>query len=90
MRTKEELKVLHEQVVVLRRAGKSRREIKDILGPMSNSTLDGALQGVPPPEWTRRPNAKDDLYAQARALRAQGLAYHEIAARLTIFNCGSY
>ena len=84
MRTKEELKVLHEQVVVLRRAGKSRREIKDILGPMSNSTLDEALQGVPPPEWTRRPNAKDDLRAQARALRAQGHDYKEIADHLGV------
>jgi hypothetical protein len=54
MRTKEELNVLRERVIMLRRAGKSRREIKDILGPMSNSTLDEALQGVPPPEWTRR------------------------------------
>ena len=41
----------------LRRAGKSRREIKEILGPMSNSTLDAARRGEPPPEWTRRPNA---------------------------------
>ena len=84
MRTKEELKMLHEQAVVLRRAGKSRREIKDILGPMSNSTLDEALQGVPPPEWTRRPNAKDDLRAQARALRAQGHDYKEIADHLGV------
>jgi hypothetical protein len=60
MRTKEDLKVLRERAITLRRAGKSRREIKDILGPMSNSTLDDALQGVPParldppPERERR------------------------------------
>jgi len=84
MRTKENLKVLHEQAVALRRQGKSRREIKDILGPMSNSTLDDALQGAPPPDWTRRPNAKDDHRARARELRALGLAYHEIAARLAV------
>ena len=84
MRTPAELDLLRERAAALRREGKSRREIKEILGPMSNSTLDDALQGVPPPEWTRRPNAKDDLYAQARALRAQGLAYHEIAARLGV------
>jgi DNA-binding CsgD family transcriptional regulator len=84
MRTKEELKVLRERVIALRREGKSRREIKDILGLMSNRTLDDALQGVPPPEWTRRPNAKDGVRATARELRAKGLAYHEIAARLGV------
>ncbi len=34
-------------------------QIKEILGPMSNSMLDDALKGEPPPEWTRRPRAKD-------------------------------
>jgi DNA-binding transcriptional ArsR family regulator len=84
MRTKAELDLLRERAVTLRIEGKSRREIKEILGPMSNSTLDAALQGAPPPDWTRRPNAKDDLRAQARELRAQGLAYNEIAARLDV------
>jgi transposase len=84
MRTKEELKVLRERAISLRREGKSRREIKGILGPMSNSTLDAALQGVPPPEWTRRPNAKDDVRAAARALRAQGHDYEEIADHLGV------
>lgn len=84
MRTKEELILLREHALMLRRAGKSRREIKELLGPMSNSTLDGALRGAPPPDWTRRPNAKDDLRAQARELRTQGLAYNQIAARLGV------
>jgi transcriptional regulator with XRE-family HTH domain len=84
MRTKAELDLLRERAITLRLEGKSRREIKEILGPMSNSTLDAALQGAPPPDWTRRPNAKDDLHAQARELRAQGLAYNEIAARLGV------
>lgn len=75
---------MRERATVLRLEGKSRREIKQILGPMSNSTLDRALQGVPPPEWTRRPNAKDDLRATARELRARGLAYNEIAAHLGV------
>ena len=69
---------------MLRRAGKSRSEIKELLGPMSNSTLNDALQGARPPDWTHRPNAKDDLRAQARDLRTQGLAYNEIAARLGV------
>ncbi len=84
MRTPSELKLLRERAVELRREGKSRREIKEILGPMSNSTLNDALQGAPPPKWTRRPNAKDDLRLQARELRAQGLAYNTIAARLGV------
>ena len=64
--------------------GKSRREIKEILGIAGNSTLDELLAGEPPPEWTRRPNAKDDLRAKARRLREQGLAYNQIAAELGV------
>ncbi|MGW0431544.1 hypothetical protein ACWDV4_03180 [Micromonospora sp. NPDC003197] len=30
------------------------------------------LRGVPPPAWTRRPNAKDELRSQAVALRKEG------------------
>jgi transposase len=84
MRTKEEINVLRERAVELRLAGKSLREIKEIIGPMSNTTLHDALKGTPSPAWTRRPNAKDDVQAQARELRGQGLAYHEIAARLGV------
>ena len=69
---------------MLRRQGKSRSQIKQILGPMSNSTLNDALKGEPPPEWTRRPNAKDELRANARELRGQGLDYEEIAAALGV------
>src|SRR5208283_1066558 len=49
---------LREQAVALRRAGKSVRQIKQILGPIGNGTLTEALKGEPPPEWTSRPNAK--------------------------------
>jgi transcriptional regulator with XRE-family HTH domain len=84
MRTKDELSVLRERAVALRLAGKSLREIKQALGPMSNTTLHDALRDTPPPVWTRRPNAKDDIKAQARELRAQGLAYNEIAERLDV------
>jgi DNA-binding CsgD family transcriptional regulator len=75
---------LREQAIALRRAGHSRREIKQILGIGSNQTLGEALRGEPPPEWTRRPRAKDELHARARELRAQGLDYEEIAARLSV------
>ena len=70
---------LRERAIALRRAGHSRREIKEILGIGSNQTLNEALRGEPPPEWTRRPRAKDDLHARARELREQGLDYEEIA-----------
>ena len=75
---------LRERAIALRRAGHSRREIKDILGIGSNATLDRALRGEPPPEWTRRPRAKDDSHARARELRATGLDYEEIAAALGV------
>jgi hypothetical protein len=84
MRTKEELDRLRERAIALRREGKSLREIKAILGPMSNSTLNRFLQNVPPPEWTRRARAKDELRAAARDLRAQGLDYEDIAASLGV------
>jgi len=73
-----------EQAIALRRAGKSRREIKEILGVGSNATLNELLTGEPPPEWTRRPNAKDDRHAQARRLREQGYDYKRIAAELGV------
>ena len=75
---------LRERAIQLRRQGKSRRQIKEILGSMSNSTLDDALKGEPPPEWTRRARAKDDLRERARGLRAQGLDLEEIAAALGV------
>lgn len=75
---------LREEAIALRRAGNSRRQIKEILGIGSNQTLNDALKGEPPPEWTLRPNAKDDIRAEARALRASGMTYDEIAAKLDV------
>jgi len=73
-----------EQAIALRRAGKSVREIKEALGPVGNRTLSAALKGIPPTEWTRRPNAKDDLRERARQLRTDGRSYNEIAAQLSV------
>ena len=84
MRTKDELDRLRERAIALRREGKSRREIKALLGLAGGSTLNELLQGVPPPDWTRRPNAKDGLRTKARELRAQELSYNEIATRLGV------
>jgi DNA-binding CsgD family transcriptional regulator len=75
---------LRERAIALRLEGKSRREIKALLGLAGGSTLNELLRGVPPPDWTRRPNAKDDLRAKARELRANGLSYNEITARLGV------
>jgi transposase len=84
MRDAQEMAALRERAIQLRREGKSRRQIKEILGSMSNSTLDDALKGEPPPEWTRRARAKDDLRERARELRTQGLDYEEIAGALGV------
>lgn len=75
---------VREEAIALRRAGKSVREIKDALGPVGKRTLSAALKGTPPAEWTLRPNAKDDLRDQARALRTQGLSYNEIVTQLGV------
>jgi hypothetical protein len=66
---------LREQAIALRRAGKSRREIKELLAITRNWTLDEALRGEPPQPWTWRPNAKDDLRVKARDLREQGFDF---------------
>ena len=75
---------LREQAIALRRAGRSRREIKNLLGIGSNQTLNDALRGEPPPPWTWRPKAKDELRAKARELREQGLSYDQIVAELSV------
>src|SRR5450755_3783436 len=75
---------VRERAIALRRSGHSLREIKEILGIGSNQTLHEALCGEPPPEWTRRPRAKDDLHVRARELRAQGLDYDDIAEALSV------
>ncbi len=84
MPDKEVFRRLRDDAIALRRAGKSRREIQQILGIGSNQTLNDALRGEPPQPWTWRPNAKDELRAKARELRGQGLAYKDIAARLGV------
>ena len=75
---------LREQAIALRRAGRSRREIKDLLGIGSNQTLNEVLKGEPPLPQNVRPNAKDAERAKARELRLQGLDYNRIAAELGV------
>jgi len=57
MRTPEEIQNLRGRAIELRRAGKSVREIKEILGPVGNRTLHDALRGEPPPSCTARSKA---------------------------------
>ncbi|WP_431993477.1 hypothetical protein [Streptomyces albogriseolus] len=73
---------LREQAVALRRAGLSRRQIRDRLHVDNNDILNRLLQGEPAPDWTRRPNAKDDLRARARELRLKGWTYDQIQVEL--------
>ncbi|MDX6761045.1 hypothetical protein SIN09_16820 [Streptomyces sp. F8] len=73
---------LREQAVALRREGLSRRQIRDRLAVHNNDILNRLLEGEPPPEWTKRPNAKDALRDRARELRLQGLTYDRIQLEL--------
>ncbi|MGI5398434.1 hypothetical protein ACQEVG_03040 [Streptomyces sp. CA-135486] len=73
---------LREQAITLRREGLSRRQIRDRLHIDNNDILNRLLEGEPPPAWTKRPNAKDDLRAKARELRLQGLTYDQIQVEL--------
>ncbi|GAB3665472.1 hypothetical protein GCM10027589_30060 [Actinocorallia lasiicapitis] len=76
------------QARTLRRQGLSRAQIRQALdlppGRTTETFLWEALRDVPPPAWTARPNAKDDLRDQARALRLAGHSYNEIAALLGV------
>ncbi|MBV9022776.1 MAG: hypothetical protein JO362_02950 [Streptomycetaceae bacterium] len=75
---------LRQKAIDLRREGLSRRQIRDQLKVGNNDLLNRLLEGEPPPEWTKRPNAKDHLRLKARELRAGGMTYDEIRAELGV------
>ncbi|MER7683872.1 hypothetical protein [Streptomyces sp. NPDC097610] len=77
-----DFETLRERAITLRRAGLSRRQIRDRLHVDNNDILNRLLEGEPPPEWTKRPNAKDNLRTKARELRLQGWTYDQIQAEL--------
>jgi hypothetical protein len=77
MRTPQELDHLRDQAILLRRQGKSLRQIKETLGPMSNATLNVALKGEPPPPDRARPG-----YAESRARAAAGVRRYWTAEHL--------
>ena len=69
----------------LRRQGKSRSQIQEALGLRSGgSALSRWLKDVPPPEWTKRPTAKDDLRALAVQMRLEGKSYRQILETLPL------
>jgi len=76
MGTKQDLIRLREDAVRLRRAGKSRREIKEILGFIGNSTLNQLLRGEPLPPERAGPD-----YAESRRLAAEGVRRYWAAER---------
>ncbi|GHC78381.1 hypothetical protein RFN57_19515 [Streptomyces violaceochromogenes] len=73
---------LRERAVALRRQGLSLRQIRDELKIFNNDILNQLVKGEPPPAWTKRPNAKDDLRERARELRLRGWTYDQIQVEL--------
>jgi hypothetical protein len=57
---------------------------------VGSATLTDWLRGVSPPEWTRRPNAKDDLRSQALELRVQGWSVNDLAMKLGVAKSTAY
>ncbi|MET7681908.1 hypothetical protein [Streptomyces sp. NPDC005423] len=80
--TNTDFEALRTQAVSPRRAGLSRRQIRDRLHVDHNDILNRLLEGEPPPDRTKRPNAKDDLQSRARELRVQGWTYDRIQVEL--------
>ncbi|MGC4804511.1 helix-turn-helix domain-containing protein [Micromonospora sp. DT233] len=69
--------------------GLSVRQIRARTG-LGRNRVQELLRGVPPPEWTRRPNAKDELHAEAVELRRQGCSVPDIATRLGVSRSTAY
>ncbi|MEV2236966.1 helix-turn-helix domain-containing protein [Micromonospora sp. NPDC049891] len=67
----------------------SVREIRARTG-LGRHRVQELLRGVPAPERTRRPRAKDDLRAEAVALRSTGHPVPEIARRLGVSRSTAY
>ncbi len=57
---------------------------------VGSATLTDWLRGIEPPEWTRRPNAKDDLRARALEMRAQGWSVNDLAIELGVAKSTAY
>lgn len=75
---------LRERAIRLRAEGKSRREIRELLGLRHDSAVGRLLVGTEPLPAMRRARAKDAERGRARELRAQGWTYQQIAAELGV------
>jgi hypothetical protein len=69
--------------------GLSAGQIRQRLG-IGKDLLYDLLRGVPAPEWTRRPNAKDELRAGAVRLRETGWSVTDIATELGVAKSTAY
>lgn len=63
--------------------GLSLAQIRALI-PVGKDRLNAWLKGTTPPDWTKRPRAKDDQREDARELRKTGLTYRQIAAELHV------
>jgi hypothetical protein len=67
----------------------SLAQLRDHFG-VSRDTMADWLSGLPNPEWTLRPMAKDDLRAAAIQLRQQGYTVPKIAEQLGVSKSSAY
>jgi transposase len=69
--------------------GMSRKQLMERFG-VGNNTLSEWLSGLETPEWTRRPNAKDDLRDTAMEMRHDGYSVPQIAIELGVSKSTAY
>lgn len=69
--------------------GMSRSQLMKHFG-VGNGRLSEWLRGLDPPEWTRRPRAKDDLRDLAVEMRLDGYSVPRIAAELAVSKSSAY
>jgi transposase len=75
---------LVERARTLRRDGLSIEQIATRLDLRSRAMVYRWVRDLPVPQWTIRPNAKDDLRELARAMRTDGATYDQIVERLRV------
>jgi hypothetical protein len=66
---------------LLRRDGKTYDEIRAVIGPVDDKTLQIWLKGIPRPRSTYRSHPKDEIRRACRRLRALGFSIAEIAMK---------
>jgi transposase len=67
----------------------SLAQLRDHFG-VSRDVMADWLWGLPAPEWTRRPNAKDELHDRAIELRKTGCSVPVIATKLGVSKSTAY